>query len=367
MPRTPRPIRLAELAAFLGSGCVVEGDETLEISGFASLGQADSDELVFIRDASHCGAFESSSGAAVLAPSGVDTNVSGKGEPRNRPVLRCDQPARDFSRLIKEFAPIRRPAAGVAVGAFVDASAVIDSTASIGVGAVVGPGCRVGARTVIASNATLVGQVTLGCDCWVHSGAVLREDTLVGDRVVLQPGVVLGADGFGYAPGADGRPIAIAQRGRVVIEDDVEIGANSTVDRATLDETRIRRGAKIDNLVQIGHNCDIGEDVLIVAQSGLSGGTIVARGAIIMAQSGTTGHLRVGERAFLGARAGVHRDVPDGARVFGSPAVEEQSWHRSVAALKRLPDLLRRVRRLEKSVEKSGGDGPSSGGDSGAD
>ncbi len=366
MPRTSRPIRLAELAAFLGSGCVVEGDETLEVSGFASLGQADSDELVFIRDPSHCHALESSRGAAVLAPLGVDIPVPGAGERGNRPVLRVPQPSTDFSRLIQEFAPVPRPAVGVAVGAHVDPSAIVAPTASVASGVVVGPGCRVGARTVIAANVTLGAQVSLGCDCWVHSAVVLRDDTQVGDRVVLQPGVVLGADGFGYAPDADGRPVAIAQRGRVVIEDDVEIGANTTVDRATLDETRIRRGAKIDNLVQIGHNCDVGEDVLIVAQSGLSGGTVVARGAIIMAQSGTSGHLRVGEGAFLGARAGVHRDVPDGARVFGSPAVEEQSWHRSVTALKRLPDLLRRVRRLEKSAVKSGGDGSASGGDSGA-
>jgi UDP-3-O-[3-hydroxymyristoyl] glucosamine N-acyltransferase len=152
-----------------------------------------------------------------------------------------------------------------------------------------------------------------------------------------------------------------------VIEDDVEIGANSTVDRATLDETRIRRGAKIDNLVQIAHNCDIGENAMIVAQTGLSGGTVVGRGAIVMAQAGSAGHLRIGERAFIGARAGLHRDVPDGARVFGSPATEEHSWHRSVSALKRLPELLRRVRRLERSNESGGGGGAPSGGDSDAD
>jgi UDP-3-O-[3-hydroxymyristoyl] glucosamine N-acyltransferase len=210
-------------------------------------------------------------------------------------------------------------------------------------------------------------NVELGSDCWIHSGAVLREGTRVGDRVVLQPGVVLGSDGFGYVPDEAGRPVAMAQRGCVVIEDDVEIGANTTVDRATLDETRIRRGAKIDNLVQIAHNCDVGEDVLIVAQSGLSGGTIVGRGAIVMAQAGTTGHLRIGERAFVGARAGLHHDVPDGARVFGSPATEERAWHRSVSALKRLPDLLRRVRRLERARETDSGDGSTSGGDSGRD
>ena len=199
----------------------------------------------------------------------------------------------------------------------------------------------IGAGSVVAANATLAANVVVGRDCWIHSGVVIREECELGDRVVLQPGVVLGSDGFGLVADEQGRPAAMAHRGRVVIEDDVEIGANTTVDRATLDETRIRRGAKIDNLVQIAHNCDIGENALIVAQSGFSGGTIVGAGAIVMAQAGTTGHLRIGARAFVGARAGLHHDVPDGERVFGSPAMEERTWHRAMAALKRLPELLR--------------------------
>lgn len=353
MPRTLRPIRLAELATLLG--CPVEGDESFEISGFASLGQAKADELVFVRDASHAPALRASQAHALVVLPGIEVD--------GRTALRSLHPARDFSRLIREFAPTTRPPQGIAVGAHVDTTAVVDSTASIEPGAVVGPGCRVGARSVIAANVTLVARVELGCDCWIHAGAVLREGTRVGDRVVLQPGVVLGADGFGYVPDETGRPVAMAQRGCVVVEDDVEIGANTTVDRATLDETRIRRGAKIDNLVQIGHNCDVGEDVLIVAQTGLSGGTVVGRGAIVMAQAGSAGHLRIGERAFIGARAGLHRDVPDGARVFGSPATEEHGWHRSVSALKRLPELLRRVRRLERSREADAGEGSSSEGD----
>jgi UDP-3-O-[3-hydroxymyristoyl] glucosamine N-acyltransferase len=156
----------------------------------------------------------------------------------------------------------------------------------------------------------------------------------------------------------------MAQRGRVIVEDDVEIGANSTVDRATLDVTRIRRGAKIDNLVQIAHNCEIGEGALIVAQTGLAGGTIVGNGAIVMAQAGSAGHLRIGERAFVAARAGLHHDVPDGGRVFGSPQMEERTWHRVTAALKKLPELLRRVRRLESALENRSGEADASGGDS---
>ena len=357
MPRTPRPIPLAELAEFIGG--VVEGDASFEIGGFGSLAQAAADELVFLRDATHSSALRASAARAVLLPPGLEVE--------GRAAIRSSRPAHDFSRLITAFAPAPRPAAGIARGAHVDATARVDDSASIEPGAVVGPRCRVGARSIVAANATLVADAEIGADCWIHAGVVLREQTRVGDRVILHPGVVLGGDGFGYVPDESGRPVAMAQRGRVVIEDDVEIGANTTVDRATLDETRIRRGAKIDNLVQIAHHCDIGEDALIVAQTGLSGGTVVGRGAIVMAQAGSTGHLRIGERAFVGARSGLHHDVPDGARVFGTPQMEERAWHRVVAALRRLPDLVKRVRRLERALEGRSGGGSSTGGDSDSD
>ncbi len=340
MPRTAGPVRLDLLARTLG--CEVEGDASLEIHGFASLDRAREDELVFVRDRAHQPALAASRARAVVAP--PDLEVSG------RSVLRSPRPAHDFSRLVQAFLPVARPPAGIAAGALVDPSAEIDPTAAIEPGARVGPGSRVGARSVVAANATLGARVRVGADCWLHSGCVVREDCELGDRVVLQPGAVVGSDGFGLVADEAGRPVAMAHRGRVVIEDDVEIGANTTIDRATLDETRIRRGAKLDNLVQIAHNCDIGENALIVAQSGLSGGTIVGPGAIVMAQAGTTGHLRIGARAFVGARAGLHRDVAAGERVFGSPAMEERSWHRAMAALRRLPELLRRVRRLERQL-----------------
>ncbi len=337
---------LADLAAFLG--CEVEGDDALELGGFASLNTAKADELVFVRDARHLPGLAASLARAVIAPPALDVG--------DRSVLRSDSPAHDFSRAMVEFAPVHRPAAGIAEGALVDTTASVDPSASIEAGARIGPHCRVGPRSVVSANATLVARVEIGSDCLIHSGVVLREETQLGDRVVLQPGVVIGGDGFGLVPDASGRPVAMAHRGRVVIEDDVEIGANSTVDRATLDETRIRCGAKIDNLVQIAHNCDIGENAIIVAQTGLSGGTVVGRGAIIMAQAGSAGHLRVGEGAFVGARAGLNHDVPDGARVFGSPAQPERGWHKTVAALKKLPELVRRVRRLERAFEDRSGD-----------
>jgi UDP-3-O-[3-hydroxymyristoyl] glucosamine N-acyltransferase len=357
LPRTPRPVSLGELADCLGAS--VEGDASLEIRGFGSLVGAAHDELAFLRDAAHLASLETTTACALLAAPGLDVG--------GRAVIRSERPAHDFSRLMATFAPRPRPAIGVAPGARLDSSARVEASASIGAGAVVGRDCRVGAGSVVAANATLVADVEVGRDCWIHSGVVLGEGTRIGDRVVLQPGVVIGGDGFGYVPDESGRPVAMAHRGRVVIEDEVEIGAQTTVDRATLDETRIRRGAKIDNLVQIAHNCDIGEDAIIVAQTGLSGGTVVGRGAIVMAQAGSTGHLRIGEGAFVGARTGLHHDVPDGGRAFGSPQMEERSWQRMVAALKRLPDLLRRVRRLEREMAERAGDEGAGAGDSQGD
>jgi len=361
VPRTPGPIGLAELARFLD--VPIEGDGAQTVHGFGSLEQAAPDELVFVRDRTHLAALGRSAARAVVAPAGLDL--------AGRSALRSARPAHDFSRLMQRFLPIERPPAGIAPGASVDPTAVVSASASIAAGARIGPGSSVGAGTVVGANAVLGARVEIGREGWIHAGVVIRDDTRIGDRVVLQPGVVLGSDGFGLVADAQGRPVAMAHRGRVVVEDDVEIGANSTVDRGTLDDTRIRRGAKIDNLVQIAHNCDVGEDALIVAQSGLSGGTIVGPGAVVMAQAGTTGHLRIGARAFVGARAGLHHDVGDGERVFGSPALEERAWHRAMAALKRLPELVRRVRRLERrlavdDVLPTGGRAPG-GGDSDAD
>jgi UDP-3-O-[3-hydroxymyristoyl] glucosamine N-acyltransferase len=203
---------------------------------------------------------------------------------------------------------------------------------------------------VLHAHVVLYADVRVGADCEVHAGAVLREETELGDRVKIHAGASIGADGFGYAFDANGRPSKIPQIGRVVIEDDAEIGALAAIDRATLGVTRIGRNAKIDDLCVVAHNCDVGPDVIMVGQSGLAGSTVVEAGAILMGQTATTGHLRIGARAFLGGRTAVHRDVPAGARYFGAPGMPERSWHRTMAALARLPDALRRLRAVERRL-----------------
>ena len=340
MATPPKPVRLAEIAAELGRQ--VEGDPDLLICGVAELERAGPADIAFVRSAEYYDRAAASRAGALIVPAGLD--------PGSRSAIRSPNPALDFARVVERLSPELRPPPGLHPLAQLAEDAEVDASAALAAFVVVGSDCRVGARSVLHAHVTLYPGVVVGADCLIHSGVVLREGTILGDRVVLQPGVVIGGDGFGLVADERGLARRVPQIGRVVIEDDVEIGANTTVDRATLAETRIRRGAKIDNLVQIAHNCDIGENAIVVAQTGLSGSTVVGAGAVLMAQAGSAGHLRVGERAFVGARAGLHKDVAPGSRVWGAPQLEERRWHRAMAALARLPDALRRLRAVEREL-----------------
>ncbi|MGH0035199.1 MAG: UDP-3-O-(3-hydroxymyristoyl)glucosamine N-acyltransferase [Myxococcota bacterium] len=334
------PIRLCELAAALDLEVV--GDPEFLVTGVASVESAGPGDLTFVRSAHYARLLAESRAGAVILPG----NLS----PHGRPALHSDNPSLDFARAVALVEPGTEPPRHVSREALVAPDAKVHPDASVAPGAVIGARSKVGPRTVLHSNATLYPDVEVGADCVIHAGVVLREGTRIGDRVVLEPGVVIGGDGFGYVPDAQGALVKMPHVGRVVIEDDVEIGANTTVDRATLGETRIRRAAKIDNLVQIAHNCDIGEGAVVVAQTGLSGSTVVGRGAMVMAQAGSAGHLRIGDGAFVGARAGLHKDVADGGRVWGAPQMEERTWHRAIAGFSRLPEMLRRLRAVERAL-----------------
>ncbi len=332
-------LSVGELARRLGRPS--EGDAEFVVAGVASLESAGPRDLVFVRSAQYAGRLAASRAGAAIVPAGVDPG---------RPAIRSPDPGRDFARAVDELVPEVRPAPGVHRSAVVAPDAEIHPRAHVGPLAVVGARVRVGPGSVILAHATLYDDVVVGADCTIHAGAVIRERVVLGDRVILQPGVVLGGDGFGYVFAEGGGFEKVPQVGRVVVGDDVEIGACATVDRATLGETRLGHGVKIDNLVMIGHNCDVGDGSAIVAQSGLAGSTVVGRRVFLMAQVGTTGHLSIGDGAFVGARGGVTRDVEPGAKVFGYPALEQRAWHRAMAALARLPEALRRLRALEKRL-----------------
>jgi UDP-3-O-[3-hydroxymyristoyl] glucosamine N-acyltransferase len=223
--------------------------------------------------------------------------------------------------------------------------------ASIGAYSVIGKGCSIGDGVVIHPHVVLYPGVTVGDASVLHSFTVVRECCRIGSRVILQNGAVVGSDGFGFAPTKDGIFYKICQTGCVVIEDDVEIGANTTIDRAAVGDTIIRRGAKLDNLVQIGHGSQVGENSVLAAQVGVAGSTRIGNGVWVGGQAGFAGHLEVGDKAILTAQSGTSHDIPAGAMMSGSPAFENATWLRAVAAFSKLPNLVRKVRDLEHEVQ----------------
>ena len=330
---------LGELARLAGGE--LEGDASLEIRGFASLESAGPGDLSFVASDRYLDAARRSGAAALIAPPGLDLG--------GRPAIRVAQPYAAIAVVV----PIFFPPAAVVPG--VHPTACVADSAQISPSATVGAFTVVGERSVVADRAVLYSHVFVGPDCRVgegnvlHPHVVLRERVELGRRVVVHPGSVLGADGFGYV--FDGQAHRkIPQVGRVVVEDDVEIGANVTIDRATLGETMIGRGTKIDNLVQIGHNTVVGPVSIIVAQAGIAGSCRIGRGAVLAGQVGIADHVTVGDGAQIGSQAGVHRDVPPGAAMIGTPAMAGANGLRALAAISRLPEILRELRVLGRRL-----------------
>jgi len=345
VPRAAHPALLSELAAGLGRVVDIDGEGDPRIEGVASLDHAGPGDLAHIRTRVHLEAARSCRASAFVAPAGLDVDA--------RPIVRAERPDLDFARLVSRLmGPPPAPLEGPHGAPLVAADASVAADARLGPGCVVSARARVGSRTLLHPGVVVYPDVEIGDDCTLHAGVVLREGTRMGDRVVVHPGAVLGGDGFGYTGDEAGELFKIPQVGIVVIEDDVEIGAGTTIDRATLDETRVRRGARIDNLVQVAHNCDVGEGAILAAQVGHSGSVRIGARAVLMGQVGVADHIEIGAGAFAAARSGIMRDVPAGARVYGAPALEEKAWHRVTASLTRLPEALRRLRRLERRASE---------------
>lgn len=341
-------MKLAELAARLG--CTLEGDASCEIHGVAGIENARAGEVTFLTNAKYSEALATTHASAVL----VDSKVVIERQAGLPPVsaLRSKNPYLDFARTIEFFHASQTYPAGI------HSTAVVAKSAKIGDGAHIGPHCFVDEGVEIGRNAVLHSLVTIyrntriGDDFLAHSQTVVRESCTIGNRVILQNGVVIGGDGFGFARRADGHWHKILQQAPVVIEDDVEVQANTCIDRATVGETRIRRGAKIDGLVMVGHACDVGEDAILCGQVGLAGSTRVGKRAILAGQVGTAGHLEIGEGATITSKTGVHSDVPAGALQSGYPNIENKLWLKVNAALKRLPELQKTVRLLVEEVSR---------------
>jgi UDP-3-O-[3-hydroxymyristoyl] glucosamine N-acyltransferase len=265
-------------------------------------------------------------------------------------ALRSPEPYLAFARAVGLFAPADRPAAGVHPMTAVASDARLGADLSIGAFVVIGAGATIGDRTVVYPNVTIGPGARIGDDCVVHANVSIRERVSIGHRVVLQDGVVLGGDGYGFVRRGDGTYEKIPQVAGVVIEDDVEIGANTTVDRPAVGETRIKAGAKIDNLVQVAHGVTIGRNALMAAQVGISGSTTVGDDVIFGGQVGVGGHLTIGKGAIAVGQSGVTNSLDPGARVAGYPAIDNRTWRRASVLFKHLPELKKRIDALEAEI-----------------
>ena len=333
-------MKLGELAARLG--CELRGDGELEIRGVAGLDEAGPGDLSFLANPRYAEKLRATRAGAVVVAPGHEAPV---------PSLVCDNPYLAFSRAVALVRAQPRPAPGVHPSAHVHATAVVGDGVHVGALAVVGAGVRVGARSVLHPHVVLYDGVLVGEDCELHSGVQVRERCRLGDRVVVQNGAVIGADGFGFARDAEGRYHKFPQVGIVVVEDDVEIGALAAIDRAALGETRIGRGSKLDNLVQVGHSVTIGEDSVLAGQVGVAGSTRIGRRVTLAGQVGVAGHLEIGDGVVATAQTGIPSSVEPGAVVSGYPAIENRAWLKASAVFAKLPELLRRLRELERKVE----------------
>jgi UDP-3-O-[3-hydroxymyristoyl] glucosamine N-acyltransferase len=344
-------MKLREIAHRLG--CQVHGgDPEMEIAGVAGMEQATPEQLTFLANPKYAPKVNDSRARAILASKPMDGPIA---------TLLSTQPYVDFARALELFYQPPRPAGGIHPTASIAASATVGEGAAIGPYAVVGERVSIGRRAVIHPHAVIYEGVTIGDDFLAHSGAVVREFCQIGNRVILQNNVVVGGDGYGFAKRADGTHYKIVQSGVTVIEDDVEIQALTNVDRATVGETRIRRGAKVDSLVQIGHACVVGEDNIICSQTGLAGSSILGKNVLLAGQVGISGHLTIHDNAIVYAQSGIGGDIEAGAIMSGSPAFDAATWRRAVAAFPKLPGLIRSVRRLERQllpVTPSGGEEP---------
>ena len=340
-------MKLGELAARLG--CKLEGDENAEVRGVAGIENAKAGEVTFLSNPKYSREIAKTLASAVF----VDEKVLIERGPGRPPLaaLRSQNPYYDFARAIELFSAPAAYLPGI------HPTAVVAKSAKIGEGAHIGPHCfvddgvEIGRNAVLHSLVTIYRNTRIGDDFLAHSQTVVREGCTIGNRVIFQNGVVIGGDGFGFAKRSDGRWHKIMQNAPVVIEDDVEIQANSCIDRATVGETRIRRGAKIDDLVLVGHACEVGEDAIVCGQVGLAGSTRVGNRCVLAGQAGSAGHLDIGDGAIITAQCGIHMDVPPGTVWSGSPAMENKLYLKVSAALKSLPEVQKRVRRLSGEVD----------------
>ena len=348
-------MKLRDIASKLGCALRAPGPDgadnrsagDMEIQGVAGLETAGPEHITFLSNPKYAPKVKQTKAGAIIVHQEFFKHLGGEAP---LACLVSSNPYLDFARTVGFFYQPPRPPAGIHPTAVIAADAVIGENASIGAYVVIGPRVKIGRNAVLHPHVTIYEAAAIGDDFLAHAHASVREHCRIGDRVILQNGAVVGGDGFGFAKRTDGSHEKIPQSGPTIIEDDVEIQSLSNVDRATIGETRVRRGAKIDSLVQVGHACEIGEDNIICSQAGLAGSSILKKNVLLAGQAGISGHLTIHEGAIVYAHGGVGGDVDAGAVVAGSPAFDAAIWRRAVTAFPKLPEMLRQLRQLERRV-----------------
>lgn len=336
-------------------GGTILGDPNRTIRGAGSMPGAGPEDLVFIDSPRYLADLQASRAGAAIVPEEIDPPAGMSG-------IRVRQPALCMARILEVLSPHERTFHGISPQATLGEGVELEPAVGIGPQVYIGDGVKIGKGTEIHPGATVGRGATIGEDCIIYSGAHIYHDTSIGDRVIIHSGAVIGADGFGFVQeilpephGAPEEPLRhrkVRQIGRVVIEDDVEIGANTTIDRAALDVTRIGRGTKIDDQVMVGHNGIVGRHCILVGQSGISGSTVIGDYVTIAGQAGLAGHLKVGSRVVVGAQSGVTKDIPEGQIVLGSPAIDSRQARKSLTLIDSLPEFKKAIAAHAKRLAK---------------
>lgn len=337
-----KQIKLSELAQLTGARIEGKSDD-IDITGAAGLDEATNGHVTFLANPRYTPRVNTTRASAIYLSEDAITD-------REITILRVKDPYLAYTRALRIFHPEPELEPVIHPAAVIDPTARIAANVAIGACTVIGRNVEIAEGVCIHPNVTVYEDVSIGKGSTIHSGVAIRERTVIGERVVIYNNAVIGCDGFGYAKDEEKRWLKIPQTGRVVLEDDVEIGAGTTIDRASVGESRIGRGTKLDNMVQIGHSCSVGEDSLLCAQVGLAGSSHIGNRVILAGQAGVAGHLKIGDDVVLTAKSATSHDIPAGKIISGIPAFDNKDWLRSVAAFRRLGEIQRSVRELQKRL-----------------
>lgn len=337
-------LKLKDAASFLGGKLTGNGE--LIISGLAKIEEAKTGDLTFLYLPAYEKHFPYTKASAIIVKNGFDKSRD------DISYIELDEPNKAFFKLIKKFFTPEIKLSGIHQSAYIYPNVETSENLSLGRNVVISEGCKIGKNVKIFHNTVIHNDVVIGDDCLIYSNVTIREGSVIGNRCIIHSGTVIGADGFGFEVQPDKSFVKVPQIGNVVIEDDVEIGSNSTIDRASLGSTVIGKGSKIDNLVQIAHNVELGKNTIISAQAGISGSTKVGDNCYILGQVGITGHVEIADDVILIAQAGVSKSITKAGKYFGSPAKELKNAFQIEAHIRNLPSYSEKLKTLEKELKE---------------